>query len=316
MIVLTAIVIAAIPTLIYSLLIWWLDRYEKEPFALVLAAFCWGALPAIVLALLFEDMLGPPGSRTTSVWLVPLVEECIKALALVGLFLWARSEFDGPLDGIVYGALVGFGFAMTENALYFALHHSQIGDLFWTRAVLFGANHALFSSAIGLALGAIRYHTSRLLKLAALGGGLALAVLFHALHNSLAYDAQVLGFFFSWLVECSGVLVIIAVAVLAWRHERGWIECELGDEIGAGVISAADYAVVVSPAQRLRSQARALLHGGWSHYWQVRRLHHLITELAFCKSKTKLSDRFQSHTQHDRLRAEIHALRKALAQRL
>ena len=51
--ILTAIVAAAIPTAIYSMLLWWLDRYEKEPPWLIAAAFLWGSLPAIGLAVLF-----------------------------------------------------------------------------------------------------------------------------------------------------------------------------------------------------------------------------------------------------------------------
>ena len=35
------------------------------------------------------------------------------------LFLLVRNEFDNVLDGVVYGAVIGFGFAMTENTLYF-----------------------------------------------------------------------------------------------------------------------------------------------------------------------------------------------------
>src|SRR5262245_14393155 len=151
---LTAILATAIPTAIYSLLLWWLDRYEKEPLSLILIAFLWGALPAIALALLFELVLAAPLERSPIgpgivTWgLAPLVEEPIKALALVGLYRFARYEFDGPLDGIVYGALVGFGFSMTENLLFF-LRYTDLDQLFWVRSVLFGMDHAFFTSLVG-----------------------------------------------------------------------------------------------------------------------------------------------------------------------
>src|SRR5512144_597912 len=123
MITLIAILAAAVPALVYGWLIWWLDRYEKEPLWLIAVAFLWGSLPAIGLSVLFEVVLQVPLASSTigpdlASWgLAALVEEPIKALALVGLFLFMRREFDGPLDGIVYGSLVGFGFSMTENAL-------------------------------------------------------------------------------------------------------------------------------------------------------------------------------------------------------
>src|SRR5258706_13058636 len=60
----TAILAAALPTAVYSLLLWWLDRYEKEPLPLILAAFLWGALPAFALAGLLE--LGVAAARERS----------------------------------------------------------------------------------------------------------------------------------------------------------------------------------------------------------------------------------------------------------
>lgn len=315
--VLVAILAAAIPTLAYGWLIWWLDRYEKEPLWLIGVAFLWGSLPAIGLSAWFELVLQVPLSGSTigpdvTAWgLAALVEEPIKALALVALFLFVRREFDGPLDGIVYGSLVGFGFSMTENALYFLHYAAGLGGLFWVRSILFGLNHAFFTSMVGLALGAVRYRTARGAQLSALAAGLGLAILFHTLHN-YAVQFSIVGLFFSWLVQSSGVLVILAVAVLAWRNERGWIERELSDEIQAGVISAADYAEVSSSTRRVRHQLRALLRGGWAGYRQVRQFHQLATELAFCKSQLRLNDRFRSCEDRDRLRQELAQLRAAI----
>ena len=295
--------------------VWWLDRYEKEPPWLIAAAFLWGSLPAIGLALLFELGLQIPLARSPigpdlAAWgLAPLVEEPVKALALVGLFLLARREFDGPLDGIVYGSLVGFGFSMTENLLYFLRYSDRAG-----RAVL-GAR-GLFRAEPRAVLqhgrpGARRGALSPL----AVGrrcwrfvGGLALAILFHALHN-YAVRYQFAGLFFSWLIQSSGVIVVLAIAVLAWRNERRWIEQELGDEVRAGVLSAADYAEVASPARRVRRQLRTLLTGGWSRYRQTRRMHQLATELAFCKSQLRLEDRYRTCAERDQLRGELTALR-------
>jgi protease PrsW len=319
MTMLTAILAAAIPTAIYSTLIWWLDRYEKEPFWLIAVAFCWGSLPAIGLALVFEVVLAAPlaqspiGPGVTAWGLAPLVEEPVKALALIGLFLFVRREFDGPLDGIVYGSLVGFGFSMTENMLYFIRYAPDLGALFWVRGVLFGLNHAFFTSMVGLALGAVRYQPSRWARLVALGAGLTLAILFHALHN-FAVRYQFAGLFFAWLVQSGGVVVVLAVAVLAWRNERRWIEEELGDEVRTGIISAEDYAEIASPGQRVRRQLRALTTSGWARYRQIRRLHHLATELAFCKSQLRYADRHHTCDDRDRLRSELRQLRLTLQQ--
>ena len=38
--------------ILYALLIWRIDRWEKEPLPLVIAAFAWGGIPSVVLALI------------------------------------------------------------------------------------------------------------------------------------------------------------------------------------------------------------------------------------------------------------------------
>lgn len=315
--IVNAVLAAAVPTLIYSLIIWWLDRYEKEPLPLILAAFFWGAVPAIALAVVFEFVLAVPiersplGPGAASWGLAPLVEEVLKALALAGLFLWARSEFDGALDGIVYGALIGFGFSMTENTLYF-ISYGDVGGLFWVRSVLFGLNHAFFTSLVGLAFGAVRYHKNPLMLWMAVLAGLTLAVMFHAAHNYLTTAFQAAGFVYSWFVQASGVLVVLAIAVLAWRNELRWLRDELGEEVRAGTISARDYETVTSSVGRARRETSALLTGSWTRFRHVRQLHHLITELAFCKSKQRLADAYQDCSEIDRLRRAIIGLRESL----
>jgi RsiW-degrading membrane proteinase PrsW (M82 family) len=314
--VLTAILAAAIPTAFYSLLLWWLDRYEKEPLALILAAFWWGALPAIALAVIFELVLAVPlsalplGPEVATWGLAPLVEEPIKGLALVGLFFYARYEFDGPLDGIVYGALIGSGFSMTENLLYF-VRYANTDSLFWIRSVFFGLNHAFFTSLVGLALGVVRYSHSRRLNLLAYTGGLALAILFHALHN-FAVHFQFPGLLISWLIQSLGVVVVVAVAVLAWLNELRWLQQELGEEVRAGVLTPHDYDEITSSPLRLRRQIDALMRGGWARFRQVRRLHQLATELAFRKSQSRMHDDCHPLDECGQLRQAIVELRSRM----
>ena len=61
------------------------------------------------------------------------------------------------------GALIGFGFSMTENLLFF-LYYGDLDRALWIRGVFFGLNHAFFTSLVGLALGAAR--SDRLLEAA------------------------------------------------------------------------------------------------------------------------------------------------------
>ena len=49
----------------------------------------------------------------------PVVEELLKGAGLVLLYLIVRDEVDDMMDGFVYGALCGLGFAVVEDVVYF-----------------------------------------------------------------------------------------------------------------------------------------------------------------------------------------------------
>ena len=77
---------------------------------------------------------------------------------LLGVLAIARDEFDSVLDGLVYGALVGVGFAMTENILYFGEAYltgdlGNFGTLVLARAVLGGLGHPAYTAVTGAAFG-------------------------------------------------------------------------------------------------------------------------------------------------------------------
>jgi protease PrsW len=307
----------SLPTLAYTLLVWWLDRYEKEPLGLLIAAFLWGLAPALGLAILFGGILGRPlaessiGPGIVAWGIAPLVEEPIKAVALLVLFYTVRCEIDSPLDGIVYGALVGFGFSMSENLFYFLTFPDDFEALFWLRSIVFGLNHAFFTSIIGATLGAVRHAPARWVGYAALPTSLLAAIGFHALHN-YAVQLRLPGLLLSSLVLACGTLSILAIAVLAWRHENRWIEQELAEEISFGTISAADYAAIVSAPERTRSEINALLEGGLSRFRQVTSFHHELTELAFHKYHQRRADRHLPRTDLAERRRRVLALRALL----
>uniref|UniRef100_A0A540VKK9 PrsW family intramembrane metalloprotease n=2 Tax=Litorilinea aerophila TaxID=1204385 RepID=A0A540VKK9_9CHLR len=239
---------AVIPNLFYVAIFYWADRYEREPLWLASLVFIWGAIPAIIASLVGEILIGSPfidapGSVAEAVMesavVAPVVEELAKGLVLLIIFRWMRQEFDGLLDGLLYGALVGFGFAMTENFFYFvgAFDQGGFGHLsliIFLRAVIFGLNHAFYTALIGMGLGLARHATRRSTRLLYIGLGLLAAILTHSLHNLGASLASInaLGLLLSLMVAGGGFGLILVVTVLAWQHERHTIRTELADEVG------------------------------------------------------------------------------------
>lgn len=295
---------SVLPTAAYVWLVWWLDRYEKEPLYLLAAAFFWGAVPAVFISLVLEVIAGIPtaalgtgvSSFLDSSLTAPIVEETAKGIALLFIVLAFRREFDDVLDGIVYGAMVGFGFAMTENIFYFFSAFESGGASDWAtvvflRTVVFGLNHALFTSVTGAGLGFARLASSTVVRLGAPPAALLLATTMHSLHNLFASLNNVLcgAVLVSFVSDWIGALAILLVVLAVWRKERGWIVTELADEARDGTITQAQYLLAQSPHRRWLARWSALVNFGWAAFRESGRLQAAVTELAFRKAQLRAS---------------------------
>ena len=113
------------------LLIYFLDLYEREPLSVALAAFLWGAFAATALALdaggwdqVLAQVAGADfAARWAPALTAPVIEEFLKGAGIVLLYLIVRDEIDDVMDGFVYGALCGLGFAVVEDV---ALLHGRV----------------------------------------------------------------------------------------------------------------------------------------------------------------------------------------------
>jgi RsiW-degrading membrane proteinase PrsW (M82 family) len=299
--ILLVFVVGILPMVVYALILWWFDRYEKEPLALLIAAFLWGAVPAIIFSLIAELVLDIPISHFVEpvaadliggVVVAPVAEELFKGMALLLLFLLFRHEIDSPLDGIIYGGLVGFGFAAVENVFYFASAFTESGPggvvlLAVFRAFLFGLNHALFTGLTGLGLALARTASNWQVEVGAPVVGLLLGITAHGIHNgSVTLGAELcwpclIAFASDW----GGVLILLSVIICASVREQRWIVNFLADEVELGTLSQDDYAVVCSYTRRVAVRANALLSGDLKRWWNLGRYYRLATELAFTKRR-------------------------------
>lgn len=301
-IVVVAVLGAVIPTVFYVSFVWWLDRYEKEPGWLLVLAFLWGAVPAALVSVILELVLDSVILAVSGEGLVatlasvsvnaPLIEESAKGIALLGLVLLFRREFDGVLDGIVYGAMIGFGFALSENLFaYFLPILSEQGleaglTNIFLRTIVFGFNHAFWTGVTGAAVGYARLSRRRGRRLLAPVAGWAAAVALHGIHNAgatLAEQTMCLSLGVSLVAHWGGVLLLLAVAYLVWRRESGWIQRGLVEEVRRGALTAKEYRLLSLSGKRRQLRWRALIRGGREGYHAVGRYFQCATELAFKK---------------------------------
>jgi RsiW-degrading membrane proteinase PrsW (M82 family) len=262
-------VLAVIPLVAVLIAFRLIDRWEPEPRSLLAFAVAWGAIAAVAIALgvdlLLRTALGNPTSTAydvfTAVVQAPIVEEFAKGLGVYLLFVFARRAFDGPIDGIVYGGLVGAGFAFTENIQYFAVSYIQggvaeVSATFFVRGILSPFAHVMFTSVTGLALGLAARRGMRPGR--AVGPwvlGMIGAMALHAFWNG---SSAFYNFFFLYLAAQVPLFVLFVLGIIALRREEARLtRRRLGDYAEAGWFTPQEVDMLATPAGRRAALAWA-----------------------------------------------------------
>ncbi len=197
-------ILALIPLTFVLLGVRWIDRWEPEPRLLLLIAFLWGATASIAIALIVDvgaSMLYAAGGadvNTTQYWQIgfqaPIVEEIAKGLGVLLIYLLARRYFDGPVDGLVFAALVAGGFAFTENIQYFAIQIAesgtldvQVGQIFFIRGILSPFAHVMFTAFTGFFIGLAARKGTTLGGIGMFFVGLVPAIILHGFWNQILF---------------------------------------------------------------------------------------------------------------------------------
>ena len=174
--------VALAPIAFFAWFIYTRDRYEREPRRLIAKTFVLGAIfvVPVVIAELIGSLFLPPSADPVILFfhfliVVSFVEESSKFLA-VRISVYDSREFNELMDGLVYGAMAGLGFAAPENLLYVLSQGAALGVI---RAVLSVPGHLLWGSIIGYYLARQKLTPARHAGLA----GLCLAVIMHAVFD-------------------------------------------------------------------------------------------------------------------------------------
>jgi RsiW-degrading membrane proteinase PrsW (M82 family) len=317
MALLVSLLFGFVPMFLFAMFVYWLDRYEKEPKALLGAAFLWGVVIAAGGAFIINTVFGigiyyatgsegVADSATTSV-VAPFVEESLKGLAVLAVFLFFRREFDSVLDGIIYAGIVALGFAATENSFYIFSRGYQEGGWRWlwylvfVRVVLVGWQHPFYTAFTGIGLAVARMNKSLLVRLIAVPLGFGVAVLAHAFHNSVGnviegVEGRVVGTAFDWF---GWALMFVFIMFMIGR-ERALVQRHMQEEVSAGLITDAQLRRALSPM--------TMTTAGWSGP-ATARFYQAIGELAHKKEQyTRLGDEGGNLAIIDTLRHELSAL--------
>ncbi|MFI0353736.1 PrsW family intramembrane metalloprotease [Actinomadura sp. 9N407] len=266
--------LAILPIPLLIALVLALDRMEPEPPRLLLFTFMWGAGVAILGALVFNTLgmlyvtvpaFGEDKAHFVSATFgAPLVEEPLKGAVLFGILWFRRNEIDGFVDGIIYAAMVGFGFAMMENVTYYMRAYEEGGTqglqaVFILRGVVAPLSHPLFTSmtGLGVAWAATRRHLRFVMPVA----GLLAAMVLHGLWNG-ATTFGLGGLAVVYVLDFAILIVLIIMVFLERRSVVRRIETYLPMYASTGLVTPADIQMLRGMHARRAARRWARLSGG------------------------------------------------------
>jgi RsiW-degrading membrane proteinase PrsW (M82 family) len=331
--ILVAVALAVVPSLVYLWILNAIDRYEKEPWTILLACIGAGAVVAPVLSLVVLTLAGRPTQLPPAFApgpspdaLVGIVESLVLGILLVGLVHSVRDEFDDVLDGVIYGAALGAGFGAAESFLYVVGLSTEVtagagvtqGGVPVAQLVIAGLNHAFYLAVFGAVMGWSQ-RLPRAQRWVAIVLGLGSATWLNAFHDTLPLilsrvldqpdaaigaAARLTAELINWL----GILTLGLIVVASWRREARILRSELADEVAAGIVPQADFDTITSFRGRLGRQW-AVRGEGLGAVRRLRRRYATEGELAFHKYRQTRRHRHVPPAERgDALRAEIRSL--------
>ena len=261
------ILLSVVPAGVLALYIYRTDITTKEPPQLLLVTFVLAILFA-GFAAIYNDVfgflrgLGVVGFVLYYYLVVGPGEEAVKLLA-VRLYAYRDERFDSVIDGAVYGAVAGLGFATIENVIYItqgleapssllaataASYVNQLlsaldagGQITAVRG-LAGPGHVIYSAFAGYYLGLAKFNRENAGPIVA--KGLLIAAFIHATYNTLVGivpavvslfvpGVPLLVLFFGFVVVYDGVFLYVLYRKLR-RYRRMYAKAHREPERAAG----------------------------------------------------------------------------------
>ncbi|MGM0555824.1 MAG: PrsW family intramembrane metalloprotease [Myxococcota bacterium] len=321
-----AAVLAFLPLIPYAAVLFWLDRNEKEPWYLLVACLVWGGAVATIYAGLYNSAFQTfassvagegLGQYLAAIFAAPVSEEIMKGGALIAVYLLAQRHFDNVLDGVVYGAFIGLGFAVFENFTYYMKPSSpgEVVELFWMRGIVGGiGSHACYTAITGAGIGYFRVKRTGTWRWFVPPIALGVSMLAHFLWNAAGGLIMATGssrgeqLFFTMplaviILSVPFVAMVLAIAFLTLHQEAEFVKNYLGDEPD-DVVTAAEVARLVPARHRAKRSARLFFSGEFDQWRAFRRRNLKLVQLAFEKWHME-----QESESGDQVAAGVHARR-------
>ncbi|HAX70123.1 MAG TPA: hypothetical protein DCY14_10975 [Anaerolineae bacterium] len=156
----------------------------------------------------------------------PIIEELLKSLILI--YLVSRADFNYVVDGALYGFGVGIGFAIIENVEYVNGNIEIALALALARVFSTNLMHATSSGLIGTALAFHRGISEKRRGWLVILAGYLLAMVFHALFNTMVNAGAFLVFAIAYGVLGAGLIWYVIRRGMS--EQQKWVGEKLGAE--------------------------------------------------------------------------------------
>jgi RsiW-degrading membrane proteinase PrsW (M82 family) len=313
---LVGLLLALLPVPLLVALILYLDRLEPEPRALLAGIFGAGAGIAVITALLGRALhtgmittpdLEPHASVAVAVSVGAaiggaLVAETLNGLVLLALLASRRTEIDGVEDGVVYGSMVGLGFALVANVYAYGVAWNTgagaLAEEFARRGIFGPVFQALFTSLIGIGVAYAAARPGGLGKNLAIVAGWVAAVVLDALWNHCVGEAggrlQA-----TYLILIAALVVIVVVVIADRRRVILLITSFLPDFEDPEVVTVEDIRMLASLRWRRLGRQWARLNLGVAGKQAMTQYQLAATELAMaCRRKSLGQTTEEAYVRH------------------
>ncbi len=270
--------LAFVGTFMFAALVLWLllqlTDLDPKPTSIIAAAFLGGAFitTAVVqfssatLENVFSKLATDPA--VSGALSAATGEEYYKALIVVLIFLVAPWWWRRPLDGILFGALVGLGFQIFEDIVYVSgaasVNTGSMGalTLFLDRVVLAGFfSHPAWTAFFGLGFGyaVTAVSESKIKRIAAVVGGFALAWAAHAFWDlpvlgTLAAGGPLQVLLYTVLKSTPFLLILIPLILKAIKDEGAFFHRHAQPEVESAVLTTEDVARLETFGGRIKAR--------------------------------------------------------------
>ena len=153
-------VAVCLSALLAAVLVYGYDLYNREPWYMIALAAGIGFATMRLVAAVELWALGLVEAQAAEAAVAAILEETARVAAVVAIAFGFSRHFDDPMDGIIYGSIVGLGMA-AEESLDFLQARSALDLFLFPLELVRLLGHLVMGGISGFGVGMVRTGMSR-----------------------------------------------------------------------------------------------------------------------------------------------------------